>query len=170
MLTTSTPLVMMVSGGPELGNRKKNTFLITHYNYSITHEPHSSPNFPPYYQLYIESERKKSRRLVAHISSLHCQDTVTIKPAGPILGLSKKKRFRRAKLCSDFILSPKLKLQIVKLFLKNCSLSKDKKWTLVQGSSDYSMFCYALKSEFSCNSQRQKKCLTEQQFQYSVLK
>lgn len=29
-LTTSTPLVMMVSGGPELGNRKKNAFTITH--------------------------------------------------------------------------------------------------------------------------------------------
>lgn len=46
MLTTSTPLVMMVSGGPELGNRKKNTFIITQYNYSIINEPHPSPDFP----------------------------------------------------------------------------------------------------------------------------
>lgn len=29
-LTTTTPLVMMVSGGPELGNRRKNAFTITH--------------------------------------------------------------------------------------------------------------------------------------------
>lgn len=29
-LTTSTPLVMMVSGGPELGNRNTNAFTITH--------------------------------------------------------------------------------------------------------------------------------------------
>lgn len=29
-LTTRTPLVMMVSGGPELGNRKKNAFTIAH--------------------------------------------------------------------------------------------------------------------------------------------
>lgn len=44
-LTTSTPLVMMVSGGPELGNRKKNTFLIMQYNYSLIYEPHPSSHF-----------------------------------------------------------------------------------------------------------------------------
>lgn len=38
-LTTRTPLVRMVSGGPELGNRKKNTFLIIQYNYIIINEP-----------------------------------------------------------------------------------------------------------------------------------
>lgn len=83
---------MMVSGGPELGTRKKNTFLITQYNYSIIHE-HALLIFRLLIFSCVLDLKEKSRetRGTSFLTLLR-QGTIVILPARPVLELSKKKK------------------------------------------------------------------------------
>lgn len=80
-------------------------------------------------------------------------------------GWAKKKGYCRAILCDEFMLSPKMRLQIVLLN----PVFKELQFVWDQKSTDNSMFCYALnrgKSPYKS----QRKYITEQQSQYSALK